>query len=115
VNKKEEVEMDLPCTQEASGSDKDDCFGLESPRYYKKRSSKTYPEENGGRRGLRPWENMVRNEAVGTESCMMEMLCGIPKIIIIIIIIIMVMLMTTTTTMMVNHMRAISFVVKPLT
>jgi hypothetical protein len=89
-------------------------------------SKKTSLKDNGGRRGLTAWENMVRNQAFDGESRMLEMLCGGPKM-----MMMMMMMMTTTTTtttmtttaavmmmttmVVINHVRAISFRVKPLT
>ena len=51
----------------------------------------------------------VRPQAVGRELCMLEMPCEGPKM----MMMIMMTMAMTMTTMMMNHVRAISFGVKP--
>jgi len=58
---------------------------------------------------------MVRNQAVGSEFCMLEMICEGPKMMVMVMVVVVMMMMMMMMMMKKkkNHVRAISFGVQP--
>jgi len=75
--------------------------------------TKTCLEQSSGRRRLTPLENMVRNQAVGSEFCMLEMICEGPKMMVMVMVVVVMMMMMMMMKKKKNHVRAISFGVQP--
>jgi len=56
---------------------------------------------------------MVRNQAVGSEFCMLEMICEGPKMMVMVMVVVVMMMMMMMMKKKKNHVRAISFGVQP--